>query len=344
MFVDAEAFCRYDLIRKNLYPRCKLGVKRLKRNAKLVKSGRTGANRLAREMQRYGALYVMLLVPFAILILFKYAPMYGIQIAFKDYKITKGIADSAWVGFKHFNKFFSSYQFGNILRNTLFINLYSLATFPLSLAFALLLHYLTRPKFKKTLQMVSYAPHFISQVVMCSMILQFLDARSGLINEFLGLFGVPAVNYMAKPEYFYSIYVWSDVWQELGYNSIIYVAALAGVSWELHEAAIIDGASVVKRIWYVDIPSVLPTFCILLIMRCGSLMNLGYEKVLLLQNNLNSDVSQVISTYAYKIGIASTKPQYSYSTAIGLFTSVINLVMLVIVNKVSDKLSGSSLW
>ena len=316
----------------------------MKQNTKLVKSGGTRANWLVREMQRYGALYVMLLVPFAILILFKYAPMYGIQIAFKDYKITKGIADSLWVGFKHFNKFFSSYQFGNILRNTLFINLYSLATFPLSLAFALLLHYLTRPKFKKTLQMVSYAPHFISQVVMCSMILQFLDARNGLINEFLGLFGVPAVNYMAKPEYFYSIYVWSDVWQELGYNSIIYVAALAGVSWELHEAAIIDGASVVKRIWYVDIPSVLPTFCILLIMRCGSLLNIGFEKVLLLQNNVNTSVAEVISTFVYRQGIAASRPQYSFAAAIGLFQSLFNMIMLLIVNKITGKLSGNSMF
>ena len=228
--------------------------------------------------------------------------------------------------------------------NTLSINLYSLATFPLSLLFALMVHYLTLPKFKKTVQMVSYAPHFISRVVMCSMIIQFLDARGGIINEFLALFGVEPVNYMAKPEYFYTIYVWSDVWQKIGYNSIIYVAALAGVSQELHEAAIVDGAPIVKRIWYIDIPSVLPTFCILLIMQCGQLLNLGYEKVLLLQNNLNNDVSQVISTYSYEIGIAASRPQYSYASAIGLFTSVINMTMLFIVNKVTKKLSGNSLW
>ena len=176
------------------------------------------------------------------------------------------------------------------------------------------------------------------------MIIQFLDARSGLINAFLGVFGVESVNYMAKPEYFYSIYVWSDVWQQLGYNSIIYVAALAGISPELHEAAIVDGASVVKRIWYIDIPSVMPTFCILLIMRCGQLLNLGYEKVLLLQNNLNMDVSQVISTYSYEIGIAATKPQYSYAAAIGLFTSIINMVMLFAVNLITRRISGNSLF
>lgn len=302
------------------------------------------SSRLGNEFKRYGALYLMLAIPMLILILFKYAPMYGIQIAFKDYRVARGIADSRWVGLKYFTKFFNSYQFSYILRNTLVINLYSLCTFPLSLMFALLIHYMAQPKFKKTLQMVSYAPHFISQVVMCSMVIQFLDARGGLINEFLKLFGVEPVNYMAKPEYFYSIYVWSDVWQEIGYNSIIYVSALAGVSWDLHEAAIIDGASIPKRIWYVDIPSVLPTFCVLLIMRCGTLLNLGYEKVLLLQNNLNSNVSEVISTFSYQVGIASTSPQYSYSTAISLCTAVVNLILLVVVNKITKKLSGSGLW
>lgn len=299
---------------------------------------------LKNEFKRYGALYAMLLIPMVILILFKYVPMYGVQIAFRDYKITRGIESSPWVSFKYFTKFFNSYQFKSVLTNTVAINFYSLATFPLSLVFALIMHYLMHPKFKKTVQMISYAPHFISRVVMCSMIIQFLDPRSGLINSFLGLFGVEPVSYMAKPEYFYSIYVWSDVWQQLGYNSIIYVAALAGVSPELHEAAIVDGASIVKRIWYIDIPSVLPTFCILLIMRCGQLLSLGYEKILLLQNNLNKDVSQVISTYSYEIGIAASKPQYSYAAAIGLFTSVVNMIMLFVVNKVTRKLNGNSLW
>lgn len=300
--------------------------------------------RIFMEFRSFGALYAMLLIPMAVLIIFKYLPMYGIQIAFKDFRIARGIEGSAWVGFKYFQKFFSSYQFGSILRNTLLINLYSLATFPLSLIFALMIHYLGNKKFKKTVQMISYAPHFISRVVMCSMIIQFLDARNGLINSFLGLFGVEAVNYMAKPEYFYSIYVWSDVWQQIGFNSIIYVAALAGISPEYHEAAIVDGASLIKRIWFIDIPCVMPTFCILLIMQCGRLLSLGYEKVLLLQNNLNLDVSQVISTYSYQIGLSSSKPQYSYASAIGLFTSVINMIMLLSVNKITAKIGGSSLF
>ena len=296
------------------------------------------------EIARHGALYIMLLLPVAVLIAFRYVPMYGVQIAFRNFRITRAIEDCDWVGFKYVKQFFDAPQFWQILRNTLLINLYSLATFPLSLIFALLLNYVPFKRFRKTVQMVSYAPHFISTVVMCTLILQFLNARGGIINVALGYLGVPATNYMAQSEYFYSIYVWSGVWQELGYGAIIYIASLASVSPELHEAAIVDGASIVKRIWHVDIPGVLPTFCILLIMRCGSLLNIGFEKVLLLQNNLNSGVSEVIATYVYKVGIASGRPRYSYSAAIGLFQSLFNMVMLVLVNKVTGKLSGSSLF
>ena len=300
--------------------------------------------RFTREITRHGALYVMLLLPVTILILFKYIPMYGIQIAFRDYRIARGILGSQWVGLKYVRKFFESYRFWDILRNTLLINLYSLATFPLSLIFALLLNYLPFRHYKKTIQMVSYAPHFISTVVMCSMILQFMNARGGIFNVALSYFGVPPKNYMADPKYFYSIYVWTGVWQELGYSSIIYIAALSGISSELHEAAIVDGANIVHRIWHIDIPGVLPTFCILLIMRCGSLLSVGFEKILLLQNNLNNSVSEVISTYVYGIGISSGRPQYSYAAAIDLFTALINMTLLFTVNRITGKLSGSSLF
>ena len=291
-----------------------------------------------------GALYLMILVPMALLIIFDYIPMWGVQIAFKDFRASLSITKSPWVGLKHFEKFFSYYRFGDIIRNTLSINLYSLCTFPLPLILAILFNYIGCQKYKRFVQTVSYAPHFISTVVLCSMVLQFLNARGGLINEFLGLFGIPAVNYMGKPQYFYTIYVWSGVWQSIGYNSVIFIAALSSISPELHEAAIVDGATILKRIWHIDIPGVLPTFCILLIMRCGSLLSIGYEKVLLLQNNLNSTVSEVISTYSYKVGLASSHPQYSFSAAIGLFTSLINLAMLLTVNKITDRLSGSSLF
>ncbi|MDD6884075.1 MAG: ABC transporter permease subunit [Eubacteriales bacterium] len=303
-----------------------------------------GNRSIVKHFRRYGALYIMLILPMTVLILFHYVPMYGVQIAFRNYRITRGIADSPWVGFKYFIKFFRYHNFWQIIRNTLVVNLYSLLTFPLSLILALLLAHVPFRRFAKIVQNASYVPHFISMVVLCSMVIQFTNARTGMINSFLGLFGVPPVNYMAKKEYYYSIYVWSGVWQNLGYSSIIYIAALAGISPELHEAAIMDGASIVKRIWHIDVPGVMPTFCILLIMRCGSLMNVGFEKALLLQNSLNMSVSEVISTYSYNIGLNSATPQYSYASAIGLFTSVINLIMLCLVNSVVKRVSDSSLW
>lgn len=300
--------------------------------------------RIKNEITQHGALYIMLLLPLAILLLFKYAPMYGVQIAFRNFRITRAIEDCDWVGLKYVIRFLENDQFWQILRNTLVINLYSLATFPISLIFALFLNYMPFKGYKKTVQMISYAPHFISTVVMCSLILQFTSARGGLINEVLKVFGFEPINFMAYPEYFPSVYVWSGVWQEMGYGAIIYIAALSGVSSELHEAAIVDGANIVKRIWHVDVPTILPTFCILLIMRCGSLLNIGFEKVLLLQNNINTSVAEVISTFVYRQGIAASRPQYSYAAAIGLFQSVFNMIMLLTVNKITGKLSGNSMF
>ncbi len=300
--------------------------------------------RVARHLKKYGALYIMLLLPLTTLIIFKYVPMYGVQIAFRNYRITRSIESSPWVGFKYFKKFFDYYDFWPIVRNTLVVNFYSLLTFPLSLLLALLLNHLPFRRYGKLVQNISYMPHFISTVVLCSMVIQFLNARVGMINSLLGLFGVPAVNYMGKKEYYYSIYVWSGVWQDLGYSSIIYIAALSGVSPELHEAAIVDGASILRRIRHIDIPSVLPTFCILLIMRCGSLLSVGFEKALLLQNPLNMTVSEVISTYSYNISLNSTSPQFSYAAAIGLFTSVINLIVLCAVNGVVGRVSDNSIF
>lgn len=299
---------------------------------------------IAKELRRNWVLYLLSLLPLAILIVFRYVPMYGVQIAFRNYQPVRGILQSPWVGLKYVRKFFTSYQFESILGNTLKISLYSLATFPLSLVLALMLNYLPMQRYRKVIQMVSYAPYFLSTVVMVSLTLQFMDADTGLFNAFLGLFGVEPVNYMAKPEYFHSIYIWTGVWQTVGYSSIIYIAALAGVSPELHEAAIMDGATLLQRIWHIDIPGVLPTFCILLVMRCGSIMSIDFERIYLMQNNLNSSVSEVISTYVYKQGLQSSIPQYSYASAIGLFTSVVNMFLLIIVNGVTKKLSGNSLW
>lgn len=310
--------------------------------------GKRGAEawlrQLGRDVRRDRMLYLMILAPLAFLLVFSYAPMYGVQIAFRDYNIIKGIWDSPWVGLKHIRKFFSSYMFWRLMKNTLALSAYSLAVFPLSLVLALLLNYMPNRRYKKTVQMVSYIPHFLSTVIMCGMVLQFLDQRTGMLNAFLGLFGVPAQSFMANPSAFPHVYIWSGVWQGVGYGSVIYIATLAGVSPELHEAAIIDGANIWQRIWHVDIPGVLPTFCILLIMRCGSIMNVDFEKILLLQNDLNGKVSEVISTYVYKQSFQNTFPQYSYSAAIGLFTSLVNMALLVTVNWASKRLSGSSLW
>ena len=300
--------------------------------------------RMVRELYRHWVLYLCALVPLVILIIFRYVPMYGVQIAFRNYQPVRGILGSPWVGLKYISKFLTHYQFGTILKNTLLISLYSMATFPLSLVLAVMLNYLPLPRYRKTIQMVSYAPYFLSTVVMVSLILQFMDANSGLFNAFLGIFGIEPVNYMAKPEYFYSIYIWTGVWQTVGYSSIIYIAALSGISPELHEAAIVDGATILQRIWHIDIPGILPTFCILFIMRCGSIMNVDFERIYLMQNNLNSGVSEVISTYVYKQGLQSSIPQYSYASAIGLFTSVINMILLCIVNFSTKKLGGNSLW
>lgn len=299
---------------------------------------------IGKELTKNAGLYVLILIPLAYLIIFRYVPMYGVQIAFRDYTPVRTFAGSPWVGMKFFKRFFENPLFWTILRNTLTISLYQLATFPLPIILALLLNYMTSPRFKKTVQLISYAPHFISTVVMVGIILQFLDTRNGVLNLIITSMGGKAVNFMGKPAYFYHIYVWTGVWQGIGYGSIIYIAALSGVSPELHEAAIVDGATIVKRIWHIDLPSILPTVAILLIMNCGSILSVGYEKIYLMQNNLNRSVSEVISTYVYKQGIAATMPQYSYGTAIGLFISVINMVMLVIVNRITGRLSGSSLF
>lgn len=302
--------------------------------------------RMLRDLVKNRQLYLLILVPLTLILIFKYWPMYGVQIAFRNFRITKSIADSSWVGLKYFQKFFNNPLAFTYIFNTLAISLYELCLFPLSLILALMLNYITSRRFKRTVQMVSYAPHFISVVVMCGLLIQFLQARIGLVNVLLNTVGIEGKNWLTYPTAFRDIYVWSEVWQHLGYGSIIYIASLSSVSPELHEAAIVDGASIIKRIWYVDIPSILPTFSILLIMRIGRIMDVGFQKVLLLQNNLNLSASEIISTYVYNIGLNSTgaMPQYSYGAAIGLLTAVVNLVLLVIVNRVTRKLSGTGLW
>ena len=286
--------------------------------------------------------YLFVLPMLIYILIFNYLPMYGIQLAFKDYRVTDGIWGSAWVGLKHFKTFFDSYQFKDLLWNTLSLSIYSLiAGFPMPIIFALFLNYVTDIRLKKVAQMITYAPHFISTVVYCGMILIFLSC-DGVINQILMYIGIEPVNFLSNPSNFRHIYVWSGVLQNIGWGSIMYISVLTSVGPELHEAATVDGATRFQRLWYIDVPSIVPTMVIMLIMRAGEIMDLGFEKAFLLQNNINLDYSEIIATYVYKIGIQGG--QFSYSSAIGLFNNIINLVLLVVVNKVAGRVSDISLW
>ena len=300
-------------------------------------------NRLAHDLRRNWILWLMFLPVIIYYAIFNYAPMYGLVIAFKDYKVRRGILGSPNVGFKYFERFFSSYNFVELIQNTLGISLYSLLVgFPLAILFAVLLHYLPWRRLKKTVQMVSYAPYFISTVVICGMLTIFMDPTNGVFNKVRELFGLESIAFLSVPEYFKTIYVFSGVWQGVGWSAIIYISALAGVDSQMHEAAIIDGATKLQRIWRIDLPSIQPTIIMLLIMQLGSLMNVGFEKVYLLQNDLNFRASDIISTYTYRVGLVNS--DFGYSTAIGLFNTVINLLILVCSNTISRKVTGESLW
>lgn len=307
----------------------------------------TRAGTIRTNIRRCWQLYAMLALPLLWLLLFAYIPMWGVQIAFRDYRTRcgfAGIVDSPWVGFANFERFFNSFNFWPILQNTLILNVYSLVTgFPLPIILALSLNYIGRRWFKKTVQLVSYAPYFISTVVIVGLLFQILST-TGLVNQLLGLFGVDPVYFMSNPAYWKSIYVWSGVWQTVGFSSIIYLAALAGVDPSLHEAAILDGANKLQRIRDIDLPGILPVAAILLILTMGSLLSTGFEKVILMQNSLNLGTSEVIDTYVYRVGLASQIPQFAYATAIGLFKSVVGLVLILSVNRIAKKMNAASLW
>ena len=295
-------------------------------------------------MRRNWLLYVFLLPAVIYMGIFLYAPMYGLVIAFKDFTASKGILGSPWVGTKWFELFFTSPRFWQILKNTLILSVYSLIVgFPLPVILALMINDIRNLRFKRFTQTVTYMPYFISTVVLVGMMSVLFSPKSGVVNAILAHMGGSGETFfMGESRYFRHMYVWSGVWQSMGWNSIIYIAALTGVSQELHEAAKIDGANKIQRILHVDLPAILPTMIILLIMNCGSILNVGYEKVYLLQNSLNTPVSEVISTYIYKIGLQQQK--FSYSTAIGLFNNIVNFMVLVTVNKFSRKVSGTGLW
>ncbi|WP_243740249.1 ABC transporter permease [Aureibacillus halotolerans] len=288
-------------------------------------------------------LYIFILPAFLYFLIFHYFPMYGVLIAFKNYVPTMGVWGSEWVGFQHFTDFFDSYYFWDLIRNTLGISLYSLALgFPLPILLALSLNEVKDSIFKRTVQTVTYAPHFISVVVMSGMIIAFLSPSTGMVNHFLGLFGIGPISFMTEPGWFKTVFVMSDVWQNTGWGTIIYLAALAGVDPQRHEAAIVDGATRLQRIWYINIPALIPTMIILLILNTGNLLAVGFEKILLLQNSLNMESSDVIATFVYRVGLLDA--QYSFSAAVGLFNALINAALLIAVNQISKKVSETSLW
>lgn len=308
-------------------------------------SGPSLLKRMKQDLVARYQLYLLILLPFTYIVVFHYLPMYGLQIAFKDFVATQGITGSPWVGLKHFENFFSSPSFELVIRNTVFLTFYGLLVgFPIPIILALALNNTLRTKFKKSVQLITYAPHFISVVVLVGMMYQFLSPKFGIVNQLIGLFGKDPVMFMGSEQWFRHLYVWSDIWQQMGWSSIIYLSVLSTVDGDQHEAAIMDGASRFKRVLHVDLPAIIPTAVILLILNTGYIMSLGFEKVYLMQNTMNLSSSEVISTYLYKLSFASSLPNYSYSAAIGFFNSIINFTILCIVNGLAKRYGNTSLW
>ena len=299
--------------------------------------------RKATAIRKSIPLYVLLLPSAILLFCFAYLPLGGLIIAFKHYSPSLGIFGSRWVGFDNFIQFFKSYQFPITIKNTLVLSLYGLIVgTPLPVALALMCNQMRTKMFKKVFQVVTYLPHFISTMVMCGIILIILSPSNGLIANIFQLFGHEAPNLMGSAGAFKHVYVWSDIWQHLGWNSIIYLAALSGIDPTYYEAATIDGATTMQKIKYIDLPLIMPTIVILLVMSAGNILGIGFEKVFLLQNTLNITSSEIISTYVYKMGLQSS--QYSLSTAIGLFNTVVNVIVLLVINYIANKKTDTSLF
>ncbi len=298
---------------------------------------------LGKDIKKNYILYIMIAPVIAYYIIFHYWPMYGIQIAFKDYISKLGFWNSPGVGLKHFRRFFSGYNFWTLIGNTLKLSIYSLlASFPLPIAFALLLNYLPGRRFQKFVQTVSYAPNFISMVVLCGMVKIFFFPETGIINQVIVALGGKSVDFLSNSRYYRSLFVWSGVWQTMGFSAIMYISALSSVDAEMHEAAIIDGASKWQRIRYIDLPSIKPTIIIMLIFALSGIMGVDQQKSLLLQNSLNMPVSDVLSTYVYRVGLLDS--DYGYSTAVGLFNSVCSVILLLASNAIVKKKTSTGLW
>jgi putative aldouronate transport system permease protein len=296
-----------------------------------------------KSFRKHWQLYVLIIPPALFFLIFKYYPMLNAVLAFKDYNVIKGIWGSPWVGFKNFNLFFDNPMFLTLVKNTIYVSGYLLlAGFPIPILLALMLNEVRNGRFKRLVQLVSFAPYFISTVVMVSIIMLFLAPRLGFVNVALNYLGMESINFLGEPGLFRSIYVWSDIWQTAGYSAVIYLAALAGVDPTLYEAAKVDGASRFQKIVNVDLPGILPTIVIILILNVGSVMAIGFEKIYLLQNPLNLGTSEIIATYVYDIGLRNAN--YSFATAVGLFNSVINLILLVGVNSLAKRFLNNSIW
>jgi putative aldouronate transport system permease protein len=298
--------------------------------------------RISGDLARYWPLYLLLAPAAVYTLIFNYGPLYGVIIAFKNFNPVQGILGSPWAGLEHFIRFVNFPNFPKLLRNTMGISLYALATFPVSLLFALSLNEMRNAKYKKFVQLATYMPNFISVVILCGMVLLFFNRSMGLVNNVLETMGFQRVDFLAGPGYFPHLYVWSGVWQQFGWGSIIYLAALSNVSGELIEAARMDGASRLQIIWHVHLPDIVPIVILLLILSCGGILSTDFQKILLLQNDLNREASEVISSYVYEIGLVTH--QYSYSAAIGLFNTVVNVLILLLVNAVAKKTTSVGIW
>lgn len=307
----------------------------------------TGKSLLRKSLRKRIAenwqLYLLIIPAIVYIFIFNYMPMYGIQIAFRDFSPRMGFSGSPFVGLKHFIRFFSLPDFWRLLKNTLTLSLYTLLVgFPLPIILALMLNQCQFGRFKRVIQNVIYAPHFISLVVLVGMMNVMFSPNNGVINTVIKFFGGDPQLFMGDADAFPHMYVWSGIWQNMGWSSIIYFAALSGVSADMHDAAIVDGANKLQRIWYVDLPTIVPTITIMLVLQVGQLMSVGFDKVFLMQNNLNLQTAETISTYIYKKGLLDV--DYSYSTAVSLFNNVVNFLLLISVNRASRKMTGSSLW
>lgn len=295
-----------------------------------------------KEVRKYKHLYIILLPAILYYIIFHYAPMGGLVIAFQKYSVTKGIFGSKWVGLTNFKDFLSDIYFWRLIKNTLLINFWALIFgFPAPIILALLLNEVKNKWFKKTVQTITYMPHFLSVVVVCSLVLTFVSSQ-GFINSIISMFGGEPVLFMSDPKYFRTIYILSDIWQQIGWNSILYISALSAIDQELYEAATIDGAGRWQKLLHVTVPGILGTIMITLIMRLGRMLTLGYDKIILLYNPSIYETADVISTYVYRRGLLNG--DYGYSTAVGMFNSICNFVFLMAANKFSKKATGSGLW